>query len=325
MPTKVDPTAALQSNLTVFWLCLALSSPASQLKTPDWTAKDLEKDGGFVMLQINRPPKAEQLPHLDIPHCANGAAIATNFKNDRTLPPSQPANQSTRVEVCWDTEGLRFHTNATDVNIFSTSTKCNDPTFSQGDVLEVFVGPVAELTEVPSWYLELDTGASGALWGMLAHNPLSRFQGVNQGGDTDNMGCQHVSPPSSCKSDLAGDECSTTSGLAACMFECTGKSDFVHGMSADVTVEPNQWWTNTLKVPWAIFPASVPQNGPGGVGWKNWRLNLYRYDYGSSRPGCSLGKPHTCEQEELSAWSSSGEGNFHLPQWFGTATLIDKN
>ncbi len=276
------------------------------------------------MVQVNSAPSSKQLPHLDIPHCTDGTAIATNFKNDRTLPPSQPANQSTRVEVCWDLQGLRFHTNATDVNIFSTATKCNDPTFSDGDVLEVFVGPVAHLTDAPSWYLELDTGASGALWGMLAHNPLSRFHGINRGGDVDNMGCEQLSPPSSCTMD-ASHGCSTDGpGLAACMFECTGKSDFVHGMSANVTVEPNQWYTNTLKVPWAIFPASLPENGPGGVGWKHWRLNLYRYDYGSSQPGCSLGEPHTCEKEELSAWSSSGEGDFHLPQWFGSGTLLGK-
>jgi hypothetical protein len=297
---------------------------ALQLKTPDWTAKSLAADGGFAMVQVNSAPSSKQLPHLDIPHCTDGTAIAANFKNDRTLPPSQPANQSTRVEVCWDSQGLRFHTNATDVNIFSTATKCNDPTFSDGDVLEVFVGPVAHLTDAPSWYLELDTGASGALWGMLAHNPLSRFHGINRGGDVDNMGCEQLSPPSSCTMD-ASHGCSTDGpGLAACMFECTGKSDFVHGMSANVTVEPNQWYTNTLKVPWAIFPASLPENGPDGVGWKHWRLNLYRYDYGSSQPGCSLGEPHTCEKEELSAWSSSGEGDFHLPQWFGSGTLLGK-
>ncbi len=165
---------------------------ALQLKTPDWTAKSLPADGGFAMLQENQPPSQVNKPHLNIPHCNDGVALATNFKNDRTLPPSNPANQSTRVEVCWDSQGLRFHTNATDVNIFSTATKCNDPTFSDGDVLEVFVAPVEQLTDVPSWYLELDTGASGALWGMLAHNPLSRFHGLNRGGNVDNMGCEHV-------------------------------------------------------------------------------------------------------------------------------------
>lgn len=48
---------------------------------------------------------------------------AEDFKNDRTAPPSKPANQSTVVRVCWDTFGLHFRTNASDTNIFNTATK----------------------------------------------------------------------------------------------------------------------------------------------------------------------------------------------------------
>jgi hypothetical protein len=90
-------------------------------------------------------------------------------------------------------------------------------------------------------------------------------------------------------------------------------------------------------VPWGLFPSALPKDGADGQGWRHWRLNLYRYDYGSSERGCDLGSPADdgqsyssrtarshCKQEELSAWSSSGEGNFHLPQWFGSATLLDE-
>ena len=69
---------------------------------------------------------------------------------------------------------------------------------STGDVLEVFVAPVAEITDSPAWYLELDTASSGALWGMLGHNPLNRYIGVNRGGNSSNMGCAQVQPASSC-------------------------------------------------------------------------------------------------------------------------------
>ena len=153
------------------------TSPTTLLQKPDWTARNLSANGGFQMLQANRPPTMEQLPHLTIPRCGDGPmAVAKDFKNDRSAPGPQQqlANQSTEVKVCWDDFGLIFHTNATDVNIFNTATECNDPVFSTGDVLEAFIAPVGKLTDTPSWYLELDTASSGALWGMLGHNPLNR-------------------------------------------------------------------------------------------------------------------------------------------------------
>ena len=127
----------------------------------------------------------------------------------------------------------------------------------------------------------------------------------------------------------ASHKCDGDLALAACMFACKGQADFVHGLTADVTVDhASNWWSNVLKVPWAVFPSGLPKNAANGRGWRDWRLNLYRYDYGSSEPGCYLGAANDslgthCEQEELSAWSASGEANFHLPQWFGSATLLD--
>ena len=32
-----------------------------------------------------------------------------------------------------------------------------------------------------------------------------------------------------------------------------------------------------VKVPWAQFPSKLPKNGAGGLGWREWRLNMYRY------------------------------------------------
>eukprot|EP01048_Picozoa_sp_COSAG05_P011223 COSAG05_NODE_1044_length_6057_cov_9.395267_2_plen_219_part_00 len=159
---------------------------------------------------------------------------------------------------------------------------------------------------------------------------LRRYVGINRGGNASNMGCSHLRHPSDCIFN-ASHACDGDLALAACMFSCSGKADFVHGLSAAVTVDrAANWWSNTLKVPWAVFPSGLPKNAAGGRGWREWRLNLYRYDYGSSAPGCYLGAvndslgttPH-CEQEELSGWSASGEANFHTPQWFGSATLLD--
>ena len=85
-----------------------------------------------------------------------------------------------------------------------------------------------------------------------------------------------------------------------------------------------------LKIPWAQFPSTIPRSSAPiskSAPWKLWRLNMYRYDYGSSPDGCELpvGKfGDSCSKEELSAWSSSGEGDFHMPQNFGSATLLDK-
>eukprot|EP01048_Picozoa_sp_COSAG05_P011222 COSAG05_NODE_1044_length_6057_cov_9.395267_1_plen_279_part_00 len=166
------PAAHFPLYVTDLWN----TSTATLLQTPEWTARNLSANGGFQMLQANRPPAVERLPHLQIPHCVDGAAMAKDFKNDRSPPgpKQQLANQSTEVAVCWDAQGLIFHTNASDVNIFNTATGCNDPVFSTGDVLEVFIAPVDKLTDTPAWYLELDTASSGALWGMLGHNPLNR-------------------------------------------------------------------------------------------------------------------------------------------------------
>jgi len=52
-------------------------------------------------------PKLARLRSLRIPHCDDGNATATDFRNDRTAPPSQAANQSTSVKLCWDTFGMQ--------------------------------------------------------------------------------------------------------------------------------------------------------------------------------------------------------------------------
>jgi hypothetical protein len=92
-----------------------------------------------------------------------------------------------------------------------------------------------------------EIGCGNVRAGMLAHNPLSTFQGVNHGGSDDsNMGCQHLQPKDSCMFN-ATYPCSDSLSMAACMFKCSGKSDFVHGLRANVTLDVQaEWWHNHL-------------------------------------------------------------------------------
>ena len=85
--------------------------------------------------------------------------------------PASLAQQQTAVRLCHFPNGLFVATNATDADIFSTAQRCNGPTFAMGDVLEVFVAAVPSPLDNPSWYLELDTGSTGVMWGALTYNP----------------------------------------------------------------------------------------------------------------------------------------------------------
>eukprot|EP01050_Picozoa_sp_SAG11_P015926 SAG11_NODE_2116_length_3792_cov_5.166802_1_plen_140_part_00 len=95
-----------------------------------YTARGLPAAGGHQMLITTRKPT--MLPHLRVPHCADGLAIAEGFGDDSTPPPSRAANQSTSVSVCWDGFGLHFRANASDDNIFNSAAACNAPVFSLG-------------------------------------------------------------------------------------------------------------------------------------------------------------------------------------------------
>jgi hypothetical protein len=65
-------------------------------------------------------------------------------------------------------------------------------------------------------------------------------------------------------------------------------------------------------------PLPYPASTRNGITPSVLRLNLYRYDYPGHLPNGSWDR-HT---HELSAWSPSGYGNFHLPQYFGIGVLV---
>ena len=262
--------------------------PWERIEAPDYTANAVEMEGGVRMLKVQKIPDVSKF-HLKLPHCTDGDAIASPFHADWLPPPSVPAVMPTTVKLCWDAFGLHFKGNATDDNIYNSATNCNDPTFSMGDVMEVFVSPVAKISDTPTTYLELDTAAvSGALWGMLASNDVrpgpNKHQGLNVGGDTETLSCDKLSAPDTCTStgNSSGTPCDLGSALAACMFSCTGANTFVHGMTTSVS-QGAGWWADHLKVPWAMFPSEVPKQSDMPM-YKFLRLNLYRYDYNNDGP-----------------------------------------
>jgi len=88
------------------------------------------------------------VPCLGIPKCHKGGKPARIEKfYVTTTPPGtkQPATYPTRVELCWDDSGLRIHGNATDRNIWSTSSKCDDADFAQATALRRQLTPFQRL------------------------------------------------------------------------------------------------------------------------------------------------------------------------------------
>jgi hypothetical protein len=93
---------------------------------------------------------------------------------------------------------------------------------------------------------------------------------------------------------------------------CTGAADFAHGMTVRVKNETAGLWAARYFIPWGVFaPAFRPR---GNAPWPLWRVNFYRYDY-------PTGPNATFSNFELSAWSPTHSGSFHVPSFFGVAVL----
>ena len=100
------------------------------------------------------------------------------------------------------------------------------------------------------------------------------------------------------------------------MLNCSAKAGFPEGTSADVRrSDGSGWWATDVFVPWALLPQLG--YGDGEEIPTTLRLNLYRYDFPFRLPNGSCDRRHY----ELSAWSASGCGNCHLPQFFGVGVL----
>ena len=100
-----------------------------------------------------RTGNPDVVPCLRVRHCEDVRGPARIDRFFLSPPPVGlvPPLQETNVEVCYDERGMFVTTRAWDDNVFSNATKCNDPVFALGDVLEVFVGPVEDPTDDPEW------------------------------------------------------------------------------------------------------------------------------------------------------------------------------
>jgi hypothetical protein len=183
------------------------------------------------------------VPCAHVPRCDSGKlAILEDFKVSN-VPGIVPAKQSTSVRICYDQEGFKLNTIATDSNIFSPYTQCNSEVWVNSDVLEVFMAPVQDATQNPIWYHETDTSASGAVWAGHINNTKGNWSNCN--------------------------DISCTPGP----LPCTGLGDFdsLPGLHAHVT-NYTEGWRNQLSIPFELFPKEYATG-------KFWRANFYRYDY----------------------------------------------
>ena len=191
---------------------------------------------------------ASDLPSLAIPACGAGAATFGAFAVSNAAGSVAP-RQATSGTACYDDAGLHLSTAADDDDVFSgAATACDSPVFVKSDALEVFIAPVRDERDDPTWYFELDAAPSGTMWGGLSNNSK---------GDTaycvDERNCAAAGP-----------------------LPCNGTNAFAHGMTVATTATARGWRAD-LFVPWGIFADEF--RPAGGHPWPHWRLNVYRYDY----------------------------------------------
>jgi hypothetical protein len=215
----------------------------------------------------------------------SGRGGITSFSVN-TLPGRKPATQPTSGSMCYNRTGIFVRLNATDDDIFSPYTKCNQNVYVNSDVLETFIGPVHSLRDSPQWYHEIDTSASGALWASCINNAK---------GSANTQSCDPA---------------------AAGTLNCTGLANFERGLTVKAHNSTDHLsWGITLRIPWAIFANEFqPQDLHSfSTYWPIWRLNFYRYDYPSGPPPAKF---------ELEGWSPTHTGSFHEPNQFGYAVFV---
>jgi hypothetical protein len=228
--------------------------------------------------------RSDDVPCLHAPRCEDGSGAFADFKIS-TAAGDVPATQPTNGTVCWSKTGLHIRETARDAHIFSPYTRCNAPVFSKSDVLEVFLSPVVSPTDNPRFYYELDTSPSGAFFANLMDNKLGNS--------------------SVCIASAGCDDPGT--------LPCTGRAGFAHGMTS-TAVNNTASWSTDLFVPWASFPDRYAPSKSGGVPWKTWRMNFYRYSY-------PFGHNAAFDNYELNAWSPTHGPSFHVPERFGVVVL----
>ena len=252
-------------------------------------------------LSVSSPPKS-----VTVPRCPATAALG-NWSLTAAATFEPPA-QATHAALCHDGWGLHVSIDAEDRHVFSPWHKCNDQVFARSDVLEAFLAPVLRVTDAPQQYFELDTAPSGAMFGALV-------------GNRDGTASTSIANPSilndpTCAPGRA-DADPWKSSIHDCLLPCSGAADFPEGLTASAA-NVSGGFRVRLSVPWGLFDDRFR---PRPVGdrhadrpWPTWRINLYRYDY-------PPGPDANFSNYELSAWSPTHSGSFHVPSAFGYVHL----
>eukprot|EP01012_Entosiphon_sulcatum_P066231 TRINITY_DN95359_c0_g1_i1.p1 TRINITY_DN95359_c0_g1~~TRINITY_DN95359_c0_g1_i1.p1 ORF type:complete len:231 (-),score=33.50 TRINITY_DN95359_c0_g1_i1:2-673(-) len=113
------------------------------------------------------PPPHDPVPCLEVPQCrATFAVIDGYVKSDG----SGPAQQNTRVQICYDSSYLHIAYVATDNNPYTRYSECADPVWND-DALELMIAPGLQ---DPVNYTEIDLSPKNALWGGHIFNPSGK-------------------------------------------------------------------------------------------------------------------------------------------------------
>ena len=135
---------------------------ASQVDSHSWRRREDTACQGA--LPANHTP----VPCLLVPTCESGTfAAAFDFG---LVDGSGPAKQPTTVLVCHDPVGLSIVYSATDDNVESNFSSCQDHVW-EADALEFMIYPGSMSADPGGNYSELDLSPHGALWAGRIHNP----------------------------------------------------------------------------------------------------------------------------------------------------------
>ena len=276
--------------------------------------------------------RGDGTPCLHVPACPK-MAVAKDFK--LTNATGWPlAVEQTTARLCHDAAGLHVHADAKDSSVKASVTECGVVSMmNTDDVMEVFLAPVNEATDDPRFYHEIDTGASGDLWGSLTQNVEGHGRDPGRFKPTV-ADCRPGQPACDCPCDghktfPRWGSCNASNPhfpygpYSVCRLNCTGHDTFApigRGLQVSVT-NTSGGWSLALRIPWSIFPKEF-----GGVGsvdeeqhaqpatakklWPLWRLALYRIDHSASAPAI------------FSAWSPTRDRSFHTPSRFGVMVLV---
>ena len=242
--------------------------------------------------------------------------------------------QRTEARMCWDAQrgGLVVSAAVQDGSLCSPYTACDDETFVDADVVELFLTPTEAATDAPAVYLELDLAPTGALWAGAINDTRGNASYCTLGNDASPHHCGQFGPLAPCEgaATFAG-------GLTAAARNASSSGLPAEAATGGGSGGASGGWELRFFVPWASFaPQFQPQTLPDGTTapWRSWRLNMYRTDVNAPAtppPGgggdagdssSSSSSSSSCgKQTEQSSWAHVDD-HFHDPPKFGYVFLV---